>query len=141
MEGRKMNKVILSGNIATPVESKVSVNGYKVANFNLAVSKPYKVRDGEKDADFFYISAFKNIAQNCEQYLGVGDRVTVEGRLQPSTYEKNGVKMHIINIIAERIEFNHLKKRDEDDAKNQSAGKDFFSVTEEDAEEVPLDFS
>lgn len=137
-----MNKVILSGNIATPVESKVSVNGYKVANFNLAVSKPYKVRDGEKDADFFYISAFKNIAQNCEQYLGVGDRVTVEGRLQPSTYEKNGVKMHIINIIAERIEFNHLKKRDEeDDAKNQSAGKDFFSVTEEDAEEVPIDFS
>ena len=115
-----MNKVILSGNIATPVESKVSVNGYKVANFNLAVSKPYKVRDGEKDADFFYISAFKNIAQNCEQYLGVGDRVTVEGRLQPSTYEKNGVKMHIINIIA---------------------GKDFFSVTEEDAEEVPIDFS
>lgn len=141
MEGWKMNKVILSGNIATPVESKVSVNGYKVANFNLAVSKPYKVRDGEKDADFFYISAFKNIAQNCEQYLGVGDRVTVEGRLQPSTYEKNGVKMHIINIIAERIEFNHLKKRDEDDAKNQSAGKDFFSVTEEDAEEVPIDFS
>lgn len=79
--------------------------------------------------------------QNCEQYLGVGDRVTVEGRLQPSTYEKNGVKMHIINIIAERIEFNHLKKRDDDDAKNQSAGKDFFSVTEEDAEEAPIDFS
>lgn len=50
MEGWKMNKVILSGNIATSVESKVSVNGYKVANFNLAVSKPYKVRDGEKDA-------------------------------------------------------------------------------------------
>lgn len=59
----------------------------------------------KETADFFTITAWERVGENCAKYLLKGARVAVIGRLQSNVYEKNGEKHYSTEIIAEQIEF------------------------------------
>ena len=53
-----LNKIIIHGNISTPVELKQTNNGTSVCSFNVAVNR-YSKDPNEAKADFFTVVAWQ----------------------------------------------------------------------------------
>ena len=70
------------------------------------------------------------------KYLNKGSRIFVEGRLQTSSYEKDGVKHNGIDIIVDNVEFADSKRPDNRD--NRNTRKDDYHYDEEDAPDTPF---
>lgn len=100
-----MNKVILLGNICNDLELKE--NGeFKTINFNLAVQRKFKNKDGQYESDFIRIVAFNNTATFIKQYFNKGSKIVIEGRIQTRNYDDtNGIKHYVTEVIAENVEF------------------------------------
>jgi single-strand DNA-binding protein len=94
-----MNSVSLIGNLATEVELREVGADRKVASFLLAVGRG---RDG---ADFVGVSAWDRQAELCRDYLGKGQRVGVEGRLRSRSWEEDGKRRTVVEVVARRVDF------------------------------------
>lgn len=99
-----MNRVFLSGNLTRDPEVRYSQNGMAFARMGIAVNRRSKNKD-VKEVDFFNIVAFDKTAEFCGRYLTKGSRVMIEGYLQTSSYEKDGVKRTSVEILINNIEF------------------------------------
>ena len=95
-----MNVVTLIGNLATDVELKQLGDEKRVASFLLAVNRP-----GREEADFVYIAAWDKQADLCAQYLAKGKRVAVDGRLRSRSWEEEGKRRRVVEVVAHRVEF------------------------------------
>ena len=101
-----MNKVILIGNLTRDPELSETPNGIAVCRFAIAVSRNYANSEGNREADFFNVTAWRGLAENCSKYLNKGSKVAVVGSLQTRSYEdKDGVKRNVIDVVASEIEF------------------------------------
>ena len=85
-----MNKIILIGNLTRDPELRTTPNGYTVCDFTIAVNRR---RSGQQqagqqgDADFFRITAWRQLGENCAKYLSKGRKVFVTGPLSARTYQ------------------------------------------------------
>ena len=104
-----MNKVLLTGRLTKDPELRYTPSGTPVCRFNLAVSR--MSADGE--ADFVPCTAWGKTAENLAQYMRKGGLLAVEGRIQVSTYEKDGKRRWDIHVVAGRIEFMVSKRQEE----------------------------
>ena len=123
-----MNKIILIGRLTRDIELRYTNSGNAVANFTLAVDRPFTNQQGEKETDFVNIVVWKKQAENCANYLLKGSKVAVEGRLQIRKYEdKEGIKRTAAEVVADRVEFLDTKKKqgDEPDAVVEAAEQVF----------------
>lgn len=100
-----MNKVILTGNLTRDPELSQTASGISMCRMSVAVNRPFTNQDGEREVDFFNITAWRAQAENCGKYLSKGKKVGIVGRMQTRTYEKDGVKCYATDIIAEEVEF------------------------------------
>lgn len=94
-----MNLAVLIGNLATDPELRTTSSGKSVCTFRLAVSRP-----GGDQADFFTIVAWDRQAEVVAEYLTIGRRVAVEGRLHHSSWEADGQKRSKVEVVAHRVE-------------------------------------
>ena len=109
-----MNKVIIIGRTTKDIELKVTPSGTSVAEFSIAVKRPFK-SNSEQESDFFNCVAYSKVAETASKYVKKGDQVGVEGRLQTRNYtNKEGRKIYITEIIAESVEFLQTKRADEE---------------------------
>ena len=78
------NKVILLGNLVADPEIAELPSGSRVANFRMAVNDRYRGRDGEmiEHTVFIDVKFFGGVVDVCEQYLGKGRSVLVDGNLR-----------------------------------------------------------
>ncbi len=119
-----INKVILIGNLGKDPEVKYFENGGTVANFPLATTETYKNKEtGERvslPTDWHNISIRKTgLAKIAETYLKKGQLLYVEGKLRTRSYEKNGEKKYITEVVAD--DFTMLGgKRDEESLQYKS---------------------
>lgn len=93
-----MNIVALIGNVAADPELRHTPSGRAVCTFRLAVSRP-----GADAADFFTVVAWERQAEVANEYLTIGRRISVEGRLHHSTWEAEGGKRSKVEIVASRV--------------------------------------
>lgn len=102
-----LNKIILIGRLTRDPELRYTNNeGVAVANFTIAVDRPFTSSSGEKETDFVRIIAWKKQAENCANYLAKGRLVAVEGRLQIRSYEdREGIKRTITEVVANSVVF------------------------------------
>ena len=99
-----MNKVILIGNLTRDPEIRTTQSGMNVCNFSIAVNR--RAKDGQQDADFISITAWKTLGDLCQKYLSKGKKVSVVGRIQTRTYEaQDGTKRSAFEVVAEEVEF------------------------------------
>ncbi len=84
-----LNRVQLIGYLGKDPETRFTPNGKKVCNFSVAVSRKWKSGEGEqKEAtDWFNIEAWGRLGEICQQYLGKGRLVFLEGRLHTDRVE------------------------------------------------------
>jgi single-strand DNA-binding protein len=100
-----MNKVILIGNLTRDPELSTIPSGTNVCKFSIAVNRKYAGADGQRDTDFFNITAWRGLGENCAKFLKKGSKVCATGQIQTRTYEQDGVKKYAIDIIADEVEF------------------------------------
>lgn len=101
-----MNNTQLIGRLTKDVDLKYTPNGVAVANFTLAINRPFKNQNGENEADFINIVVWKKAAENVAQYMRKGSKVAVSGRLQSRTYEdKDGKTIFVTEVVSNGVEF------------------------------------
>lgn len=96
-----MNKVFLLGNLTRDPELKYASSGKAYVRGSLAVN----ARTKDKPAEFYNFVLWDKTAELVAKYCNKGSKILIEGHLQTSTYEKNGVKHNAIDIIATSVEF------------------------------------
>lgn len=100
-----LNKCIIVGNLTRDPELATTSGGVSVCKFCIAVQRKYKNDNGESEADFLNIVAWRGLADNCAKYLKKGSKVAVVGSIQVRTWEKDGEKRYATDIVADEVEF------------------------------------
>jgi len=101
-----VNKVILVGRLGQDPETRYTGGGTAVCNFSLATSEKFTDRSGQKQetTQWHRIVAWGKLAEICQQYLGKGSLVYVEGKITYKTWEKEGVKQHSTEIKLDSLQ-------------------------------------
>ena len=72
-------------------------------------------QNGQDSAQFFRISAWRQLGENCQRYLAKGRKVYVSGPLTARTYQANdGTTRVSLEVQADDVEF--LSSRNDDQA-------------------------
>lgn len=102
---KSLNKVQLIGNLGRDPELKYTSAGVAVATFSIATSDSWKDQEGntQERTEWHNIVAWRKLAEICGEWLKKGKRVYIEGRLQTRSYEKDGVKKYITEIVADQL--------------------------------------
>ena len=99
-----VNNITILGNITRDPELRFTPSGTAVVSFGLAVNRSIqnkKSGEWQTEVDFFNVTAWYKLAENCAESLSKGDRVLVSGRLSQDSWEdKEGQKRSTVKIIA-----------------------------------------
>ncbi len=130
-----LNRVILIGHLANDPELKYTPSGIAVSTFRVAVSRPFTNAQGEREADFIDIVAWRQTAEFAANYLGKGRLVAVEGRLQVRSYQaQDGSRRRVAEVVCDNLKaLNRPKEGGEGGGMAVTAGPGGMSG----AEEVP----
>jgi len=107
-----MNIAIILGRLTKTPEIKTSANGTKLLNFTLAVNKSYK---GEEQTSYINCVAFNKTAEIIAQYTDKGNKIVVEGEIQTRSYDKDGVKVYLTEIVVNKTTIIDFKSKEERD--------------------------
>lgn len=100
-----MNKVMLVGRLTKDVELKFTPNQTQFCGFTVAVDRKFKDANGQRQADFINCVAWKQTAVFIQKYFKKGNRIGIAGSIQTRSYEKDGQKVFITEVLAEEAEF------------------------------------
>ena len=101
-----MNKCILVGNLTRDPELTQTQSGISMCRFSIAVNRNYSNANGEREADFINIVAWRGLGENCGKYRAKGRKVAVCGEIQTRTYDdKEGNKRYATEVVASDVEF------------------------------------
>ena len=99
-----LNRVVLIGNLANDPELKYTPSGIAVATFTLAVNRVPSAQ-GEREADFIPIVAWRQRAEFAANYLTKGRLVAVDGRLQIRSWVgQDGTRRKNAEVVADNLE-------------------------------------
>lgn len=130
------NHIGVMGRLVSDPELKTTQSGTSVTSFRVAVERNYADKEGNRQADFLDVVAWRGTAEFVCRYFGKGSLVMVEGQLQSRTYQaKDGSNRYVVEIVASSVYFTG-ERRD-----NQSQGvqqeKQNGSSNQQNAAQVP----
>jgi len=100
-----LNKVLLLGNLGADPELRVTPGGQAVLKLRLATTESYLDRNNTRQerTEWHRITIWGKRGEALAKFLTKGDRLFIEGRIQTSSYEKNGEKRYSTDIIANNV--------------------------------------
>lgn len=98
-----MNKLTIIGNLTRDPELRTVSSGISVCDFTVAVNR----RGSQKgETDYFRVTAWRGLADNCAKYLAKGRKVCVIGPVSGAAYQANdGSTRMSLEVTAEDVEF------------------------------------
>ena len=131
-----MNNIMLLGRLTKDPEVRYTQSGACVAQFTLAVDRPY-TKDGSREADFIPCIAWGKTSETVGNYVHKGQRLLVEGRLQIRPYtDKNGNKRTAAEVVCGRFEF--IERREQHSTQGEPQGMESFGQQVPFNEEIPF---
>ena len=106
---RSVNKVTLVGHVGRDPELRETKSGAKVAHFSLATNRRVS-EEGEERTDWHRLTAWNRLAEFCEDYVKVGDRLYIEGTLEYDSFERDGIVIPTAEIRVREIVLLSAKK-------------------------------
>ena len=100
-----MNKVVLSGRVASELELKKTPTDASVCSFRIAVNRRFKNADGNYDTDFISCVAWRGTADFICKYFSKGVPIEMVGNLQTRNYEKDGQTVYVTEVVVEEVNF------------------------------------
>ena len=99
------NKVFLIGNLTKDPEVS-QAGSSSVCKFGIAVNRKFKQNEEWKpEVTFVHIIVWGRSGENCAKYLSKGKSVMVEGRLVIRSYDKDGEKKYVTEVVADNVQF------------------------------------
>lgn len=115
-----INNVVLVGRLTAAPDLRKTPNGVSSLQGTLAVNRNFKNQNGEREADFINFQSWRGVADIIAQYCSKGALIGITGRLRVQSYEKNGERRYITEVIAETVTL--LEKRNNNQNNNPSSG-------------------
>lgn len=103
-----LNRVMIIGNLGQDPEMRYTANGSAVTTFSVAVTRNFTGPDGDRreETEWFNVVAWRQLAEQCSQYLQKGRKVYVEGRLQTRSWEgTDGQRRQRTEVVAQSVLF------------------------------------
>ena len=98
-----LNRVVLIGRLANDPELKYTPSGIPVATFTLAVNRLPNAQ-GEREADFIPIVAWRQSAEFAANYLTKGRLVAIDGKLQIRSWvAQDGSRRKSAEVVADNL--------------------------------------
>ena len=122
-----LNRIILIGRLTRDPELRFTpANGVPVAQFTIAVDRPFVNQKGEREADFIRIVTWRKLAETCANNLNKGRLVAVDGRLQIRSYEgQDGQRRYVTEVVADTVRFLDKPKTGSNEPNFDSMDADF----------------
>jgi single-strand DNA-binding protein len=119
--GRGINQVTLVGRLARDPDVRTTEGGVARAWFVLAVARPFVARDGDRDADFISVVAWRQLAGVVGEHLSKGRLIGVTGRLQVNLLDDgNGGRRSSAEVVADQIVFLDSPRRDRNEESDRT---------------------
>jgi len=105
-----MNKVFLIGNLTRDPQLRTvntPAGEVSVCSFGIAVNRRNsRNQNGQEETDFFNITAWRGLGENCSKFLAKGRKVAVTGPVSVRTYQANdGTTRASLEVTADDVEF------------------------------------
>lgn len=102
-------KIIIIGRLGRDPEMRYTQGGQAVTSFSVATDRRWTDSNGQQQERtvWFRVSAWRRLAETCNQYLSKGRLVMVEGELQePKPYQsRDGEWRASLDITAREVKF------------------------------------
>jgi single-strand DNA-binding protein len=107
-----VNKVLLTGRLTRDPEMRALASGKHVTQFSVATNE--YAGNGKERPEFHNIVTWDRLAEICGRYLGKGQQVALEGRIQTRTWDdEKGARHWKTEIVANSVEMlSGRKKKD-----------------------------
>ena len=112
-----MNKLTIIGNLTRDPELRTTNTGVNVCDFTVAVNRRQRrdAQNGQPEADFFRVTAWRERGELCAKYLAKGRKVCVIGPVSVRTYTgSDGTTRASLEVTADEVEF--LSSRNDGEA-------------------------
>jgi single-strand DNA-binding protein len=101
-----LNRVCLSGRIATEPELRTTKGGTPVLSFVFASNRTWRdERGGQQDALFLPVEVYGARAEALSQYKGKGSFLLLDGSLRLNQWETAGQRQSRVVLVADRVVF------------------------------------
>ena len=107
-----LNKAIIVGRLTKDPELKSTQNGVSVLNFTVAVPRRFKDSSGERPSDFISCVAFRQTAEFISTWFKKGNIIAIDGRIQTRSYEQDGRRVYVTEVLVDGAGFVESKKED-----------------------------
>jgi len=98
-----MNRVLLAGRLTRDPEMRALASGKHVTQFSVATTE--YAGNGKERPEYHNIVTWDRLAEICGRYLGKGQQVAIEGRLQTRTWDdEKGARHWKTEIVASSVE-------------------------------------
>ena len=104
-----MNHITIIGNLTKDPELRTTRDGIPVCGFTVAVDRrktqKNKENNTEPGVDYFNVTAWRGLGENCAKFLEKGKKVSVVGRISLRTWETETKHGASLEVLAEDVEF------------------------------------
>ena len=103
---RGVNKAIIIGSVGKDPEVRATASGDCIVNLSVATSESWKDKQGNKQesTEWHRVSAFGKLAEIIRDYVVKGSKVYIEGKIKTRSYDKDGVKVYVTEIVANELQ-------------------------------------
>lgn len=116
-----LNRVVLVGRLTKDPNLRYTPNGVAVANFTIAVNRPFTNQNNEREADFINCVIWRKPAENLANFMSKGSLIGVDGRIQSRNYDnQEGNRVFITEVLAESVQFLESKSGSGNQTSNPS---------------------
>jgi single-strand DNA-binding protein len=116
-----VNKVRLTGRLTRDPEMRSLASGKAVTQFSVATNE--YIGQGKEKAEYHNIVTWDRLAQTCGEFLGKGQQVAVEGRLQTRSWDDDAGKRHWkTEVVANHVEMLSGRRKKDYAAENAAHG-------------------
>ncbi|WP_017470650.1 single-stranded DNA-binding protein [Amphibacillus jilinensis] len=118
-----LNRVVLVGRLTKDPDLRYTASGKAVANFTIAVNRPFSNQQGDREADFINCVIWNKAAENLANYMSKGSLIGIDGNLQTRNYDgQDGKKVYVTEVLAGSVQFLESKNKTASNSGNQNQG-------------------
>lgn len=131
-----MNSVCLIGRLTKDVQERRTQSGTAVVSFTLAVDR----RKKDEGADFISCIAWDKSAETIAKYVHKGDLFGVTGYIQTRSYEKDGRRNYVTEVVTTSFQFLERKREMSSDSPSGQNNSDSYDgwAYDSDSSEIPF---
>ena len=116
-----INRTVLVGRLTKDPEIRYTQSGMAVANFTVAVNRQFTNANGEREADFISCIIWRKAAENFCNFTHKGSLVGIDGRIQTSSYEKEGQRVYATQVVVDSFSLLEPKQQSQQRGQQSNA--------------------